>query len=45
MGRMGDGFDVASAAVFLMSDSARYITGTELLVDGGITSTTGWQSG
>ena len=45
MGKMGDGFDVANAALFLMSESARYITGQRLIVDGGITSTTGWSSG
>lgn len=37
MGHMGDGWDVANAALFLASDEARYITGIELLVDGGIT--------
>lgn len=37
MGHMGDAFDVANAAVFLASDESRYITGIELLVDGGIT--------
>jgi NAD(P)-dependent dehydrogenase (short-subunit alcohol dehydrogenase family) len=41
MGRMGDAWDVANAAVFLVSDEARYITGQELVVDGGITSSTG----
>ena len=45
IGRMGDAFDVANAAAFLASDVSRYVTGTELLVDGGITSTTGWSSG
>jgi len=35
-GRMGDGWDVAHAAVFLASDEARYINGVELLVDGGM---------
>lgn len=35
-GRMGDGWDVAHAAVFLASDEARYINGIELLVDGGL---------
>lgn len=35
-GRMGDGWDVANAAVFLASDQARYINGVELLVDGGL---------
>jgi NAD(P)-dependent dehydrogenase (short-subunit alcohol dehydrogenase family) len=41
MGRMGDAWDVANAVVFLASDEARYITGQELVVDGGITSSTG----
>ncbi|KAB8273883.1 hypothetical protein BDV30DRAFT_226242 [Aspergillus minisclerotigenes] len=41
MGRMGDAWDVAHAALFLVSDAARYITGQELVVDGGITSSTG----
>jgi NAD(P)-dependent dehydrogenase (short-subunit alcohol dehydrogenase family) len=37
MGHMGDAWDVAWAAVFLASDESRYVTGIELLVDGGIT--------
>ncbi len=37
LGHMGDGFDVAHAAVFLASDEAKFITGIELVVDGGIT--------
>jgi len=37
MGHMGDAWDVAHAALFLASDEARYVTGVELLVDGGIT--------
>jgi len=37
MKRMGDAWDVAAAALFLASDDARYITGAELVVDGGIT--------
>ena len=41
MGRMGDAWDVANAAVFLVSDEARYITGQAIVVDGGITSSTG----
>jgi NAD(P)-dependent dehydrogenase (short-subunit alcohol dehydrogenase family) len=36
MGRMGTGWDVAHAAVFLASDQASYITGVCLPVDGGI---------
>src|SRR5215469_693387 len=37
MGRMGDAWGVAYAALFLASDEAKYITGTELVVDGGLT--------
>ncbi len=37
MGHMGDAWDVARAALFLASDEARYVTGIELVVDGGIT--------
>jgi NAD(P)-dependent dehydrogenase (short-subunit alcohol dehydrogenase family) len=37
MGEMGDAWDVAHAALFLASDEARYVTGIELVVDGGIT--------
>ena len=35
MGRLGTPDEVATAAVFLASDDSRYITGTELFVDGG----------
>ena len=35
---MGDGRDTANAALFLASDEARFITGTELIVDGGMTA-------
>ncbi len=38
MGHMGDAWDVAKAALFLASDEARYITATELVVDGGLTA-------
>ncbi len=38
MGHMGDAWDVANAALFLASDEARYITGAELVVDGGISA-------
>ena len=36
MGHMGDAWDVAEAVAFLASDAARYITATELVVDGGL---------
>jgi NAD(P)-dependent dehydrogenase (short-subunit alcohol dehydrogenase family) len=36
MGRMGTAWDVAHAALFLVSDEANYITGTEIIVDGGL---------
>jgi NAD(P)-dependent dehydrogenase (short-subunit alcohol dehydrogenase family) len=41
MGRMGDAWDVANAALFLASDEARYVTGIELVVDGGLTCKSG----
>lgn len=37
MGHMGEAWDVAWSAVFLASDEAKYITGIELVVDGGLT--------
>lgn len=36
MGRMGTAWEVAHACAFLLSDAAAYITGTELVVDGGL---------
>jgi NAD(P)-dependent dehydrogenase (short-subunit alcohol dehydrogenase family) len=38
MGRMGSAWDVAHAALFLLSDEAGHITGTEIVVDGGISA-------
>jgi NAD(P)-dependent dehydrogenase (short-subunit alcohol dehydrogenase family) len=37
LGFMGDGRDTAYAALFLASDEARFITGAEIVVDGGMT--------
>jgi hypothetical protein len=36
IGFAGDGRDTANAALFLASDEARFITGTEIVVDGGM---------
>jgi NAD(P)-dependent dehydrogenase (short-subunit alcohol dehydrogenase family) len=37
LGRIGDPAEIGDAAVFLASDASRYVTGHELLVDGGLT--------
>ena len=37
MGHMGDAWDVAQAVLYLASDESKYVTGIELVVDGGIT--------
>jgi NAD(P)-dependent dehydrogenase (short-subunit alcohol dehydrogenase family) len=36
LGRRGNAWDVAHAALYLVSDEAGYVTGTEILVDGGL---------
>ena len=38
LNRVGKPEDIANASVFLLSDQANYITGTEIVVDGGLTS-------
>ncbi len=39
LGRMGEDADVADAVLFLASPAARWITGANLVVDGGVTAT------
>ena len=38
LGRVADASDIAGSILFLASDEAAYITGSELLVDGGVTA-------
>jgi NAD(P)-dependent dehydrogenase (short-subunit alcohol dehydrogenase family) len=38
VGHMGDAWDIAYAALYLTSDEAKHVTGTELVVDGGLSA-------
>ncbi|KAK5131699.1 hypothetical protein LTR08_000753 [Meristemomyces frigidus] len=41
VGKMGSAWDVAHAALYLCSDEASYVTGQEIVVDGGLVDSTG----
>ena len=43
--RIGEPDDIGRAAVWLASDDADYITGTSLIVDGGMTLYPGFETG
>jgi NAD(P)-dependent dehydrogenase (short-subunit alcohol dehydrogenase family) len=40
--RLGTGEDIANAALFLVSDASSFITGANLIVDGGMECVPGW---
>lgn len=42
LGRLGEAADVADATLFLVSDAARWITGANLVVDGGVLTHNTW---
>lgn len=42
LGRFGRVEEVAQTALFLATDSAAYVTGSTILVDGGWTASGGW---
>lgn len=42
LGRLGETRDVANAVLFLLSPAARWISGTNLIVDGGMSSVSRW---
>ncbi|EKF19942.1 SDR family NAD(P)-dependent oxidoreductase [Nitratireductor pacificus] len=42
LGRLGQPQDIGDAALFLLSDAARWVTGADLVVDGGVSTRPTW---
>ncbi len=42
LGRLGEGTDIADSVLFLSSSAARWITGSNLIVDGGVNCAATW---
>jgi NAD(P)-dependent dehydrogenase (short-subunit alcohol dehydrogenase family) len=38
MGRLGEPGEIAAAAIYLASDDAAFVTGSALVIDGGLTA-------
>jgi 3(or 17)beta-hydroxysteroid dehydrogenase len=38
LGMVGDPIDIALGVLYLASDESRFVTGTELVIDGGFTA-------
>ena len=38
LNRIGEPQDISNTVMFLLSDQSNYITGTEIIIDGGITA-------
>ena len=45
IGHIGEPEDIANGVLYLVSDEAKFVTGTELIIDGGYTTTSASQAG